>query len=149
VTPYAAQSPLTLSLVRARQDGSARLHTFDSKAACSIVLLRNRLQRVHALCIAAFSNQELGRFFQSDNGDAQNGHDEDEGARGVPDIAPSLVVVFCACGSVGDDRGVVAGEVGNEAPGEEAGYKLADSCLYSSQKVAISSRDGVPDRLKS
>jgi hypothetical protein len=149
VTPYAAQSPLTLSLVRARQERSACLHTLDSKATWSIVLLRNRLQRIHALGIPAFSNQELGRFFQSDNGDAQNRHDEDEGAGGVPDVSPSLVVIFCACESVGDDGGVVAGEVGDEAPGEEAGYELADSCLYSSQKVAISSRDGVPDRLKS
>jgi hypothetical protein len=135
VTPHAAQSPFTLSLVRTRQERSARLHTFDSKAAWSIVLLRNRLQRVHALCIAAFSNQELGRFFQSDNGDAQNGHDEDEGAGGVPDVAPSLVVGFCACGSVGDDGGVVAGEVGDEAPGEEAGYELTDACWTVSQVI--------------
>ena len=122
------QRPLTA--VSILTDGPASSHLLDSKRARAVVLLRNKLQCFDGLCVAAFADEELGRFAEAHDSDAEDGHDEDEGARGEPDVAPAFVVGVGAGFGVGEEGGVFAGEVGDEGPGEEAGDKLTDTlCL--------------------
>lgn len=77
--------------------------------------------------VAAFADEEFGGFFQPDDEDACHAHYEDERARGVPDVAPALVVGLCAGRGVGKVCGVLAGVVGEESPGEDTGDELTDA----------------------
>jgi hypothetical protein len=108
-------------------DFAARCHHFECQATRSIVLVRNELECFDAFCVSTFSDEEFGRFFEADDSYARNGHDEHEGARRVPDVAPSLVVGACARCCIREDGWVQTGEVRDEGPGEEAGDELADT----------------------
>lgn len=116
-----------LTAVSLLTDGAARSHLLEGQRTRAVVFVRDELQCFDGLCVAAFADEELGRFAEAHDGDAEDGHDEDEGSRGVPDVAPSLVVGIGAGFGVGEERWVLAGEVGNEGPGEEAGDELADT----------------------
>lgn len=126
--PDFRQRPLTA--VSLLTDGAARSHLLEGKRTRAVVFLRDELQCFDGLCVAAFADEELGRFAEAHDGDAEDGHDEDEGSGGVPDVAPSLIVGIGAGFGVGEERWVLAREVGNEGPGEEAGDELADTWVW-------------------
>lgn len=128
MSPYASEAPFALSLRGARICCPASLQGLESQGARSAVLVRDPLQRLDALGVSAFANEELGGFFEADDGDTCNGHDEDEGTRGVPDVTPALIIGLGAGLGVGEDRGVEAGVIGEEGPCEEACDELSNSC---------------------
>jgi len=107
----------------ARPQRITTLQLFKRERARTVVLRSNTLECLDNLSISAFANEELWRFLEANNGETGNGHDEDEGAVGVPDVAPAFVV-FVGAGCDGDAGG---GVVGEEGPGEETGDELADA----------------------
>lgn len=125
--PYAAEAEFAFALGSARLDCSAGLQCFEGEGARAVVFLSNELQCFNAFGVAAFADEELGCFFEPDHGDAEDGHDEDEGARSVPDVAPALVVGFGAGFGIGVCCGVLATKVGDEGPCKEACEELSDA----------------------
>ena len=109
--------PLTLrpSTFPTSRRATASLHLLERKTARPTILLRNCLKRLDTLRIAVLADEELWRFVEMYDREAEHGHKEDEGAGCVPDVAPALVVGVCACCCGG------AGVVWQEGPGEEAG----------------------------
>ena len=87
--------------------------------------MRNTLESLHAFGVSPFTNEELGRFAQADDGDPGNRHDEDKSSASVPDVPPALVVVVGAGGGIRHDGRVLAAVVGDEGPGKEARDELA------------------------
>ena len=109
-------------------DGAARTQIFERERAGAVVFGSQESQGLQALFVAALCDEELRGFLEAHDGDAQEGHEEDERAGGEPDVPPALVVGVDAGGSRGVDGRVFAGEIGDEGPGEEAGDELADAC---------------------
>jgi len=105
----------------ARSEGVAALQFLKRERARTVVLRSNTLEGLDNLSISPFTDQELWRFLETNDCEAGNGHDEDESAVGVPDVAPTFVV-FVRAGCDGDAGG---GVVGEEGPGEETGDELA------------------------
>lgn len=65
----------------------------------------------------ALGDQVLWGFGHSDDGDSQNTQDEDESTVGVPDVAPTHVVLLGTSGGVRADESVD----GQEGPGKGGG----------------------------
>lgn len=72
---------------------STCLHHVESQGAGSVVLLRNPLQSIDHLRVTAFTDEKLGRFAETDDGDSGNTHYENECAVREPDVAPAGVRV--------------------------------------------------------
>ena len=124
---YGGRAPFTPSGARF-VDLAAGLEVLEGEVAGAGVFASEELERFDAFCVAALADAELGGLFEPHDGDAEHAHEEDEGARGEPDVAPAFVVGVRA-GRGGGERGrVLAGVVWDEGPGEEAGDELADSC---------------------
>lgn len=124
MTPHASQCPLASRL---DLQFSTRRHHFYSQTTRAIVLVCNGLQGFDTFCVSALADEEFGRFFEADDGDAGERHDEDERAAGVPHIAPSLVVGFRARCCVRENGGIEAGEVWEKGPCEKSGDELSDA----------------------
>lgn len=92
----------------------------------AVILLSNKLQRLHDFLISAFADQELGRLLEADNGDSSDGHGKDQSTTGEPDVAPARIGVPVAWLASLRLR-TSAGEVGEESPREETGDELADA----------------------
>lgn len=75
--------------VRAAHD-AARLELHQSQRALPVVPLCEVLQRLDEPCVLARAQQVLGRLLEAHDGDACDGHDEDEGARGEHGICQLL-----------------------------------------------------------
>ncbi len=122
-----AKSPLGLSICGTRGDGTAGLENFKSETTGAVVLRCDALEDFDAFCVLAFADEKFGSFFETNDKDARHGHDEDEGAGGVPHVAPALVVGFGAGRCVRKVGGIQTAVVGEEAPGEESCYQLTDT----------------------
>ena len=116
--------PFALAVRRACGDGAACLESFEGEAAGAIVSCCDALEDVDGFGVFAFADEEFGGFFEPDYEDASHGHDEHKSSRGVPDIAPALVVGACASGCI------VTTVVGKEAPREKAGDELSKTWRY-------------------
>lgn len=57
--------------------GAAALHLGECETARAVVLRCDEVESFDALCVFSFADEELGRLFQSDDGYAEDGHDED------------------------------------------------------------------------
>ena len=134
MSPHASQCPLASRL---DLQFSTRSHHFYSQTTRAIVLVRNVLQSLDTLCISALANEELGRLFEADDGDASERHDEDKRAAGVPHVAPSLVVGFGTWCCVWENGGIEAGEVWDEGPCEESGNELSDAWNMSLARASL------------
>lgn len=93
--------------------GSTAFQSLKGKAARAVVLASNGLKNTNRICIFPFSNKELGRLLQPDDGDAQNRENKDKCTRSVPYVAPALVI------SSGTRRSIVTGVVRKEGPGKQ------------------------------
>lgn len=88
------------------------LQLLKRERARAVVLRSNTLESLDDFSVSSFADEEFWRFFEADDGEAGDGHDEDEGAVGVPDVAPAFVVfVGARC-----DGDAGAGVVGEECP---------------------------------
>lgn len=101
---------------------TASLHALQSEGACTSVFVGDVLHGIHDLGIAALTDQELWCLPKLEDSHTADAHDEDESAAGEPDIAPAGVGIPVARLGVG-----IAGKVGHEGPGEEAGDKLSET----------------------
>lgn len=108
-------------------DGAAGGERVEGKRARAVILVCDEEQGFYGFGVATFADQKLWGFAEAQDGDAQNTHDEDKGARGEPDVAPAFVVGVGAWFGGGVVRRVLAREVGEEGPGKETGNELADT----------------------
>lgn len=86
--------------------------------------MRKSLQHFDDALIFSFSYKKLRRFFQADDGDTEDGHDEYKGPVCIPDVSPALVIVICASGLTGRTAGA---EVREEGPGKETCDQLSNA----------------------
>lgn len=122
-----AEPPFRLAQGGARGECSTGLEGFKGEAAGAVVFGCDALEDFDGFGVFALADEVFRSFFETDHEDARHGHDENKGARGVPDVTPALVVGPGAGRGVGEDTGIQTAEVGQEAPCEEARYQLTDT----------------------
>jgi hypothetical protein len=71
-TPFTLVPPCCHTIYRA-----AVLHLGKCETTGAVVLCCDEVESFDAFCVFSFADEELGRLLQSDNGDAEDGHDED------------------------------------------------------------------------
>lgn len=111
---------------------AAGTQALDCEATWAIIAIGYVVEHANRLLVFSLGQKKLGGLFQSDDNDPQDGKHKHKGARGVPDVAPSLVVGTRAVGFIGTR---VAGD---ECPGEEARNELPKAYRSPKALVAVS-----------
>lgn len=85
-------------------DGAAGLELLDAEGAGPPVPRRQLREHADHLGVLALSQEELGRFAEPDDGDAERAEEQDEPAHGVHEVSPPAVVPSraVACGRAGE-----------------------------------------------
>lgn len=106
-------------------------HLFEGEGAGTVVLFRDEEEGGDGFCVAALADEEFGGFAEAEDGDAEDAHDEDEGAGCEPDVSPTLVIGVCAGRGIRVGLRILAREIGDEGPRKEARDELSDACNLS------------------